>query len=231
MNGLTQQQLEQLRGQLIADRDEIAKRLAGSKSFGMNEPMGSELGELSLYDNHPGDVGSEMFERGKDLALAELWEHQLQKTEEAIDRMDAGTYGRCLRCGEPIPFERLSALPSAEYCVRHVQDDEVSRQRPIEEQFLRPAMRSDTDDADTTAFDGEDAWQIVERWGTSNTPALQEGRDLDDYNDMEIESGEPDGFVEPIESFLATDIYGGNVTFVRNDAYREYTERGEGELY
>ena len=114
---------------------------------------------------------------------------------------------------------------------RHVRDDDVSRRRPLEEEALRPAMHSDTDDLDTTAFDGEDAWQIVERWGTSNTPAMQEGRDLADYNDMEIESGEPDGFVEPIESFLATDMYCNGATFVRNEAYRQYFENGEGESY
>lgn len=228
MSHLQHAQIEKLRAELERERTELANRLQGNDKFGMDEPMGVELGELSLVDNHPGDIGSEMFERGKDLALTELWEHQLEKAEAALARIDAGTYGHCLRCGEPIPLARLQALPSAETCVRHVQDDETSQRRPREEQFLRPAMRSDLDHSDTTQFDGEDAWQIVERWGTSNTPAMQEGRDHADYNDMEIESDELDGYVEPYESFLATDMYGNNVTFVRNDAYQKYWERGEG---
>ncbi|HZG55166.1 TraR/DksA C4-type zinc finger protein [Paenibacillus sp.] len=228
MSHLQQAQLASLRSDLLRERDELARRLEASDKFGMNEPMGIELGELSLYDNHPGDIGSEMFERGKDLALAELWEHQLEKAEAALARIDAGTYGHCLRCGEPIPLERLQALPSAEYCVKHVPDDDTSYRRPREEKFLAPAMRSDMDHDDTTQFDGEDAWQIVERWGTSNTPALQEGRDNTDYNDMEIEADENEGYVEPLESFLATDMYGNNVTFIRNDVYQKYLEQGEG---
>ncbi|HZG88240.1 TraR/DksA C4-type zinc finger protein [Paenibacillus sp.] len=228
MDMLQKPQLNQLRNNLIRERDELTSRLEHSDKFGMNEPMGIELGELSLVDNHPGDIGSEMFERGKDLALTELWEHQVEKIEAALERMDNGTYGRCLECGEPIPLERLEALPSAEYCIKHVPDDDTSYRRPREEKFLAPAMRSDMDHDDTTQFDGEDAWQIVERWGTSNTPALQEGRELTDYNDMYIESDENEGYVEPLESFLATDMYGNNVTFIRNDEYQRYMEQGEG---
>jgi YteA family regulatory protein len=226
---IDKQQLEQLRSDLLREKNELADRMESSDKFGMNEPMGVELGELSLIDNHPADIGSELFERGKDLALVELWEHQLEKAEAALARMDNGTYGRCLKCGEAIPVERLQALPSAEYCIQHVPDDETSlNQRPLEEEFLEPAMRSDMDHDDTTQFDGEDAWQIVERWGTSNTPALQEGNHNTDYNEMYIESDENEGYVEPLESFLATDMYGNNVTFVRNGEYQSYLERGEG---
>jgi len=228
MDMLQKPQLNQLRNNLIRERDELTSRLQHSDKFGMNEPMGIELGELSLVDNHPGDIGSEMFERGKDLALTEMWEHQVEKIEAALARMDNGTYGRCLECGEPIPLERLEALPSAEYCVKHVPDDDTSYRRPREEKFLAPAMRSDMDHDDTTQFDGEDAWQIVESWGTSNTPALQEGNRRTDYNEMYIESDENEGYVEPLESFLATDMYGNNVTFYRNDEYQRYMERGEG---
>ncbi|MCI3921056.1 TraR/DksA C4-type zinc finger protein [Paenibacillus sp. TRM 82003] len=227
-NSIQGPQLERLRSDLVREREELASRMEHSDKFGMNEPMGAELGELSLIDNHPADIGSELFERGKDLALVELWEHQLEKAEAAIARMDAGTYGRCLECGEPIPLERLQALPSAEHCVKHVPDDETSFRRPREEQFMDPAMRTDMDHDDTTQFDGEDAWQIVERWGTSNTPALQEGNRNTDYNNMYIESDENEGYVEAIESFLATDIYGNQITFYRNDEYQRYIEDGEG---
>ncbi|WP_274363343.1 TraR/DksA C4-type zinc finger protein [Paenibacillus thermotolerans] len=225
---LSENQLTRLRQALLKERDELRGHLRESGKFGMNEPMGAQLGELSLYDNHPGDIGSELFERGKDLALTEVLEHQLEKAEAALARMDKGTYGVCAECGEPIPYERLEALPSADYCMRHVPDDELSYRRPREEQFLRPAMRSDTDDLDSTMFDGEDAWQIVEAWGNSNSPAMSENRDIDDYNEMKIEVDENEGYVEPIESFLATDIYGNNVTFMRNTEYLKYMAGREG---
>jgi YteA family regulatory protein len=225
---LNETQIKQLREQLLNERDELRHHLKENENFGMDEPMGAQLAELSLYDNHPADIGSELFERGKDLALTELLEHQLEKTEAALRRIDEGTYGKCAECGEPIPLERLQALPSADYCMRHMPDDETSFRRPREEQFLRPAMRSDKD-GQTNSFDGEDAWQIVESWGTSNTPAMQEMRNIHDYNEMYIEADENEGYVEPIESFLATDIYGNNVTFMRNGEYRKYMSEGEGD--
>jgi YteA family regulatory protein len=225
---LSTDELKRLREKLKDERDELRKHLEGSQSFGMNEPMGVQLAELSLYDNHPGDIGSELFERGKDLALTELLEHQLGKAEAALNRMEHGNYGLCLECGEPIPYERLKALPSAEYCLKHVPDDELSYRRPREEQFLKPAMRSDLDNRDTTQFDGEDAWQVVQSWGNSNSPAMSEQRNVHDYNEMYIEADENEGYVEPIESFLATDIYGNNVTFMRNSEYRKYVSEDEG---
>jgi len=226
---LSQTQLDKLRGDLLREKQGIAEQLENNDNFNMNEAMRDSIDELSMIDNHPADIGTELFERGKDLALTELLEHQLEKVESALGRMENGTYGRCLACGKPISFDRLQALPSAEYCIEHVPDDETSFRRPREEQFMRPAMQSDNDnDDDSAMFDGEDAWQIVERWGTSNTPALQEGNRLTDYNDMYIEHEENEGYVEPLESFLATDMYGNNVTFVRNDEYQRYMRRGEG---
>src|SRR5579862_3753578 len=42
---------------------------------------------------------------------------QLRMIEEALDRIEAGDYGVCLRCEEPIPAKRLQAVPWAKYCV------------------------------------------------------------------------------------------------------------------
>ena len=42
---------------------------------------------------------------------------QLKLVEEALDRLDAGDYGVCLSCDEPIADKRLRALPWARYCV------------------------------------------------------------------------------------------------------------------
>jgi DnaK suppressor protein len=43
--------------------------------------------------------------------------HLLRRVEEALDRLDAGDYGICLACDEPIAEKRLRALPWARYCV------------------------------------------------------------------------------------------------------------------
>ena len=52
---------------------------------------------------------------------------QLKLVEEALDRLDAGDYGVCLSCDEPIAEKRLRALPWARYCV--VCQDLVTMER------------------------------------------------------------------------------------------------------
>lgn len=49
--------------------------------------------------------------------LAEAAASELQQVDDALARMDAGTYGICARCGKAIPAARLEARPFAEYCV------------------------------------------------------------------------------------------------------------------
>ena len=51
------------------------------------------------------------------LRLNNLDYTQLRLVNEALDRLDSGDYGTCLRCEEPIPAKRLHALPWARYCV------------------------------------------------------------------------------------------------------------------
>ncbi|MCC6728193.1 MAG: TraR/DksA C4-type zinc finger protein [Chthonomonadales bacterium] len=83
-----------------------------------SESMSEELGELTDYDiNHPGDIGTEVFEREKEAALEANVQRVLRQVDEALARIEAGTYGKCLQCGRPIAEERLRALPYAAFCI------------------------------------------------------------------------------------------------------------------
>lgn len=229
---LTQQQLEALKAKLTEEKQWLERHLESREHMGLGDSMRVQTGELSNYDNHPGDLGTEMYERGKDIALHENAEHQLTDINEALARMESGEYGICRVCGQPIPHERLEAVPTTAYCVEHVPDPDMSQRRPAEEKFLDPPFgRTSLDEREgQTQFDGEDAWQIVESWGTSNTPAMADDpNESDSYNEMQIEADESEGYVEPIESFLATDMYGRQVTVVRNKAYQHYMRSGEGD--
>ncbi len=57
-------------------------------------------------------------------ALGNAARTEVEKIKQAISRIDAGTYGVCLNCGEPIKRERLSVLPYANYCIRCAQASE-----------------------------------------------------------------------------------------------------------
>jgi DnaK suppressor protein len=70
------------------------------------------------------DAGTKAFEREHDLALAENAQNLLDQGERALDRIDAGTYGVCESCGQPIGKARLMAFPRASLCVSCKQREE-----------------------------------------------------------------------------------------------------------
>ncbi|MCA1708548.1 MAG: TraR/DksA C4-type zinc finger protein [Actinobacteria bacterium] len=82
-----------------------------------NEGEGAQLDELSTVDQHPADVGSETFEREKDMAILSTLEDQIAEVEKALERVQDGSYGKCESCGKPIGDERLDVVPTARYCV------------------------------------------------------------------------------------------------------------------
>lgn len=61
--------------------------------------------------------GDSAIERELALACALRAREVIDETEEALGRIADGTYGSCLVCGEPIPFERLEVIPHARMCV------------------------------------------------------------------------------------------------------------------
>jgi YteA family regulatory protein len=104
-------------------------RLDGVKSTfdeeGLTEQSESDsVGELSSYDQHQADMGTETFEREKDLSILEQVEAELADVEHALRRLDDGTYGTCEVCGRPIPDERLEAMPAARLCLEHQAEAE-----------------------------------------------------------------------------------------------------------
>lgn len=231
MHTLTEEQKQQIQQLLKHELEELNKQVTENSHYGLGGSLGDSTGELSSYDNHPADIGTEVFERGKDVALNDKAEKYLGDVRDALDRLNSGQYGTCSVCGEPIPYDRLLAVPTTLYCKAHVPQKTISQRRPIEEEILSPPFgRTSLDELPSqNQFDGEDAWQIVESWGTSNSPAMAEDRYIDSYDEMEIEANENDGYVEDYESFIATDIYGKDVTIIRNKAYRNYMHQGEGE--
>ncbi len=79
----------------------------------------TEDGELSSAagDQHIADHASDMLDREVDESLEENAEVIVREIDDALARIEDGTYGTCVRCGQPIPDERLAAVPYAVLCV------------------------------------------------------------------------------------------------------------------
>jgi len=123
---------EQARQRLEEER----ARLEGVRATFADEHLSDEsetenLSELSSIDQHQADVGSETFEREKDISILEQIEAELEDVEHALHRLDDGTYGTCEVDGKPIPADRLEAMPAARFCLEH-QVEAERRLRPAE---------------------------------------------------------------------------------------------------
>lgn len=80
--------------------------------------MGDRQEELADYDDHhPADAASDTYERTKDFALDENYKEMIERINEALRKMDDGTYGHCDRCGAQINPSRLKAIPYATLCI------------------------------------------------------------------------------------------------------------------
>ncbi len=102
--------LEALRSRLRGDLNQMADEA-------LNRSQGDASGGLSSLPLHMADVGTENYEQEFTLSLIENEQETLEQVHEAIARVDAGTFGICAECGEPIARPRLQALPYTRHCI------------------------------------------------------------------------------------------------------------------
>ncbi|HEY8081353.1 MAG TPA: TraR/DksA C4-type zinc finger protein [Acidimicrobiales bacterium] len=95
------QVLQSERSRLLAQLDELG--------FGPN-------GSLT-YDTNFADSSQVTAERGEAERLASDLQETLGEVDNALSRIEAGTYGHCERCGKPISEARLEAMPAARRCL------------------------------------------------------------------------------------------------------------------
>lgn len=79
------------------------------------------------FDDDAADTGTATFERERAQSLARHTRNLLSQIEDALARMEDGSYGRCQRCGDPIELARLEAIPYATLCLEDKRRDERGR--------------------------------------------------------------------------------------------------------
>lgn len=73
----------------------------------------------------PIDVASDSFEDDLSMSLAGREAEELASINDALDKIEEGTYGECEECGKPIPAARLKALPFASMCIKCKEQQEI----------------------------------------------------------------------------------------------------------
>jgi DnaK suppressor protein len=116
---------DELRAQLEAERDRLQTIVAEMERI-ERETLSEASGENN-YRDHMADQGSATFERELDMTLEENARESLLEVNQALERIAAGTYGTCARCGADIPVERLEAYPTASMCIVCKEAEESPR--------------------------------------------------------------------------------------------------------
>lgn len=200
--------LQYYRARLLQMKEQLNKNNRGIRDTGLGESLQESVGELSLYDNHPGDIASEVFERSKDLSLQDNNRIQMQKVKDALKKIDEGTYGFCDECGQPIDKDRLEVIPETTKCIhcRKLQYETGDNNiRPIEEKTVPAHLRK------KQVMDQEDSWQDVARWNEhangAGAGSYYGGTDLDeDRSVTEMVEGIP--YFRGKDGVIYEDVYG-----------------------
>ncbi|WP_032121703.1 TraR/DksA C4-type zinc finger protein [Clostridium amazonitimonense] len=109
--------LEYYRKKLLRERESILDVIHGDKEMELTNSREEFSSELSFYDNHPADQGSEMNDIMRGKALKENEISLINKIDKALTSIDNKEYGICKHCGKNINKERLEVVPYAIYCV------------------------------------------------------------------------------------------------------------------
>jgi RNA polymerase-binding protein DksA len=100
---------------LIEERDRVTAAI--NHLHEDNSGTIEEETEEETYDNHLADSATATLNREIDYTLEESAEHLLKAIDEALQRIEDGTFGTCGRCGKRIDENRLEARPYANRCI------------------------------------------------------------------------------------------------------------------
>ena len=111
----TSRHLDEARTRLTAERVATASRIAALERDVRDIVESAKGGATD--DEHDAEGATIAFERAQAMALLEETRLQVSTLDEALGRVDAGSYGTCESCGDAIAAERLVARPAATLCI------------------------------------------------------------------------------------------------------------------
>jgi YteA family regulatory protein len=208
---LERNEMVKYRSVLLGEKNRINETIDKMKEHSNSDNMKAEISELSVVDNHPADMGTEMFDKERNYALMDNEKNIVNQIDKALKRIEEGVYGKCVLCGEEIQKERINFMPYVLTCIdcerNKPNNNTYIYDRPQEEAALasygKYFMNSTDENKDENkyevSYNAKDSWQDVDKFNA------REGieRDYDGGNGEEEEPGitqKDDGAVEFIET-------------------------------
>lgn len=193
------------RNLLQKQKDEFLGTLNKMEEHGTGSPDEFSSGELSSYDNHPAELGTEVYNVGMNLNLKVNELYQIREIDQAIEKLENDKYGLCEYCGNFIGKERLEVRPQARLCIdceksRETNVKELQNERPAEEDVLMtPEYNKYPDENDDIQYEGMDQWNDLLKYGSSSTPQDLTGS-YKDYEEFYTNKVDKQGIVDPMDN-------------------------------
>ena len=109
---------------LDRQRGEISSQIQHLGDEALTKTLRESSGNLSSHTLHMADLATDNYDRDFSLSLVGNEQKVLNRIDEALKRIEDKTYGYCIKCGKKLPEKRLKAVPYAELCIKHQEEEE-----------------------------------------------------------------------------------------------------------
>jgi len=127
---MTKKELEYFRKLIVKKKHDLFQELGYLESSSMSATSKDQAGDLSSYSFHMADQGTDTMDREMAFTFASREGRYLHHLNEALSRIENGTYGKCRTCGCQIDKTRLEAVPHATQCIK-CKNAEEKKQRGL----------------------------------------------------------------------------------------------------
>lgn len=190
-----------LKDKLMEQEQQIANAVKLMHKNGEADMSEHNPTELSNYDNHPAELGSELYSVEMNMALKVHEQTKLNNIQHALRKFETGAYGKCEKCSEEISFERLNAMPDAKFCLECEMKNEADEINTPDQQydqvFQSPFGRKYLNKREDDEFEGLDQLNDLMKYGSADTPQDMGG--YEDYEEFYTNEADNQGYVEEVE--------------------------------
>ena len=118
-------ELTRFRKLLMEEKERVTSSLAKHEKIIKHTDDQSGLETGKAHSNHMADQGSDEFQYEATIKIANTEAQHLYKIEEALARIEDGSYGKCSECNKAIGIPRLKRLPYTRMCIECKEKDEA----------------------------------------------------------------------------------------------------------
>ncbi len=115
---LTKKELGDFRKLILKTKEKVLDEIKHISEDTLKKSQKDASGDISGYTYHMADVASDTYDREFSLGLASNERQSLYELDDAIKKIEEGTFGVCEECKSPIAKTRLKAVPFARLCLK-----------------------------------------------------------------------------------------------------------------